>query len=256
MLFYKNAYDILFSLTTPQGSVYMDELKPIIIPIIDEIDEEEQEYEEWFMSDMTPEEIEEFKKPREQVEKERTEQLEKAEEKAEKLFEIYSNSIKFLLSNPTRKNEKNQFIKKHTYGDFENGIGKRLKYLREQRNFPQAVIYNNADIDRVNYSRIEKGERVPKLSTLQKILKELDVSLYEFLYPTKYEDWINVDSRMFMKDPTDIFALRDYVRNKTSGQLYYLRDGERVILSGKKKEMFLNVLYTAFDILDLMKHDN
>lgn len=234
----------------------MDELKPIIIPIIDEQKEDNDEYMEWFMSDMTPEEKAEFQKPREQVEIERKEQKRINEEKAIKLFDIYADSIKFLLSNPTKAKEKNQFIKKHTYADFENGIGKRLQYLREQRDFSLAVIYNNANIDRVNYSRIEKGERVPKLSTLQKILTELDISLYEFLYPTKYEEWINDVSKMFAKKPTDIFALRDYVRGKTDGQLFYLRDGKRVILSGKKKEIFLNALNTAFDILDLMKHDD
>jgi transcriptional regulator with XRE-family HTH domain len=60
-------------------------------------------------------------------------------------------------------------------------IGRRIKSLREQRGLTiEKLAYEN-DLAKGNLSEIEKGLIDPKLSTLEKIAKGLDISLKELV---------------------------------------------------------------------------
>ena len=58
-------------------------------------------------------------------------------------------------------------------------IGKRIKELREKKGLTiEKLAYEN-DLAKGNLSELEKGQIDPKLSTLERIAKGLDVSLRE-----------------------------------------------------------------------------
>ncbi len=63
----------------------------------------------------------------------------------------------------------------------KNEIGMRIKQLREQKGLTiEKLAYEN-DLAKGNLSEIEKGLIDPRLSTLEKIAKGLDVKLKELL---------------------------------------------------------------------------
>ena len=63
----------------------------------------------------------------------------------------------------------------------KTGIGQRIKQLREQKGLTiEKLAYEN-DLAKGNLSEIEKGLIDPRLSTLEKIAKGLDVKLKELI---------------------------------------------------------------------------
>jgi transcriptional regulator with XRE-family HTH domain len=61
----------------------------------------------------------------------------------------------------------------------KTGIGQRIKQLREQKGLTiEKLAYEN-DLAKGNLSEIEKGLIDPRLSTLERITKGLDVTLKE-----------------------------------------------------------------------------
>ena len=217
----------------------MEEIKKIIIPIIEEDDNE------------TPE-GETFATRREQREIIKKEQ----EKEGIKLYEKYRETILYLATYPKDAYEKTKLFKGFIYQDFENAIGRRLLHLRNLRGLSKADIYKTTRTDRVNYDRIEKGDTVPRITTLLKILQVLDITLYDFFYPIKYEEWERSDNYMLYTPPKDIFEMRKRVREELSGPLGYWRNGSMILLSGKTREIFVNAVESAFDMLDLINPDD
>jgi transcriptional regulator with XRE-family HTH domain len=61
-------------------------------------------------------------------------------------------------------------------------IGERLRFLRENKNLTQGDIEKRTGLLRCYISRVENGQTVPALETLEKLARALEMPLYEFLY--------------------------------------------------------------------------
>ena len=64
-------------------------------------------------------------------------------------------------------------------------IGRRLRELRVAKGFSQGDIERLTGCLRCYTSRVENGHTVPKLETLQKYAKALDLELYQLFYVGK-----------------------------------------------------------------------
>jgi len=66
-------------------------------------------------------------------------------------------------------------------GMFHN-LGKTLSLLRELRGKSQARVAREAGIGKSQLSKYENGKELPKLDSLEKVLKALGVGHFEFFY--------------------------------------------------------------------------
>lgn len=60
-------------------------------------------------------------------------------------------------------------------------IGKRIKLLREEKNFSQQDFAGLCNIEKSNFSRLESGGTNPTLYTLKIIAENLNISLSELV---------------------------------------------------------------------------
>jgi len=58
-------------------------------------------------------------------------------------------------------------------------LGKNIKFLRTNKNLTQAVLAEKADISTIFLSSIERGAKYPKVDTLARIAKILNVEVFE-----------------------------------------------------------------------------
>jgi transcriptional regulator with XRE-family HTH domain len=61
-------------------------------------------------------------------------------------------------------------------------IGDRLRALREQKNFSQGEIEKRSGLLRCYVSRVENGQTVPAIETLEKFARALEVPMYQLFY--------------------------------------------------------------------------
>jgi len=61
-------------------------------------------------------------------------------------------------------------------------IGDRLRILREQKQLSQAEIEKRTGLLRCYISRVENGHTVPRVDTLEKFARALEVPLYQLFY--------------------------------------------------------------------------
>jgi transcriptional regulator with XRE-family HTH domain len=61
-------------------------------------------------------------------------------------------------------------------------IGDRLKELRDGKNLSQGDIENRTGLLRSYISRVENGQTVPTIETLEKLARALEVPLYQLFY--------------------------------------------------------------------------
>jgi transcriptional regulator with XRE-family HTH domain len=72
---------------------------------------------------------------------------------------------------------------------------KRIKQLRQLKDYTQEHLAIDADISQSQISKYETGECVPNAETLKKLAKTLDVEVFEFFYESNkeikqaYERW-------------------------------------------------------------------
>lgn len=59
-------------------------------------------------------------------------------------------------------------------------LGHKVQELREAKGYSQERLAYLADMDRVSIGYIEQGRRTPKIGTLYKLAKCLDVSVADF----------------------------------------------------------------------------
>ena len=64
-------------------------------------------------------------------------------------------------------------------------LGRKIVVLRAEKNMTQTELYKLAGLSYTTISFIENGKKVPRVSTLYRIAKVLDVNPYEL---TKYLD--------------------------------------------------------------------
>jgi len=60
-------------------------------------------------------------------------------------------------------------------------IGYQLRQVRQRKSFTQAEVAKRADTTVNHYAKIERGEVVPSLKTLEKIVKALGVKSSDVL---------------------------------------------------------------------------
>ena len=61
-------------------------------------------------------------------------------------------------------------------------IGKRLRALREEKNFSQGEIEKRTGLLRCYICRVEKGHTVPGVETLEKFARALEIPMYQLFY--------------------------------------------------------------------------
>jgi transcriptional regulator with XRE-family HTH domain len=61
-------------------------------------------------------------------------------------------------------------------------VADRIRELREYKKLSQGDVEKRTGLLRCYISRVENGHTVPALETLEKIVRALDVSLYQFFY--------------------------------------------------------------------------
>ena len=67
--------------------------------------------------------------------------------------------------------------------EFRLRVGQRVRMLREQKELTQAALAGDADVSRPAVTLLEQGLREPKIGTLIRISRALDVSVMELLIP-------------------------------------------------------------------------
>ncbi|MCY7483764.1 helix-turn-helix domain-containing protein [Paenibacillus alvei] len=68
-----------------------------------------------------------------------------------------------------------------TYDGDLKKLGRRIRYLREQREFSQELLSFKADIHRTYLSQLELGQRNPSYTTLLKLSKALSIDIIELI---------------------------------------------------------------------------
>jgi transcriptional regulator with XRE-family HTH domain len=68
------------------------------------------------------------------------------------------------------------------------GLGVALKLLRELRGRTQADVARNSGVGKGQLSKYESGKELPKLQSLERILRELGVSQLAFFYLLHFVD--------------------------------------------------------------------
>ncbi len=63
----------------------------------------------------------------------------------------------------------------------EHSFGTNLRRIREEAGLSQEELMGEAGVHRTQISEYERGERVPKLITLERISRALKVPLHRFL---------------------------------------------------------------------------
>ena len=63
------------------------------------------------------------------------------------------------------------------YQEFQNKLGKRIKFLRETKGISQQELASMCDFEKSNMSRLEAGRTNPTVSTLLKICDALCIDL-------------------------------------------------------------------------------
>lgn len=58
-------------------------------------------------------------------------------------------------------------------------IGDRIRLLRTERGFSIEELAEKADVNTTNLGRIERGETIPKLDSIEKIVNALDITFEE-----------------------------------------------------------------------------
>jgi len=64
--------------------------------------------------------------------------------------------------------------------DLKNKVGQRITQLRKAKNLSQEKFSYEAEMERTYLTHIEKGRKNISLSTLEKILNALNISLKDF----------------------------------------------------------------------------
>ena len=97
------------------------------------------------------------------------------------------------VSNQDNKNSHPS--KQPRHGDRWNGredwdeqaliIGDRLRAFRKERKLSQADIAKKTGLLRCNVGRLETGQAVPKIETLEKIVRALEIPMYQLFYASE-----------------------------------------------------------------------
>lgn len=78
-------------------------------------------------------------------------------------------------------------------------IGSNIKRVREAKNLSQKEVITAIDMGAAMYSRIESGKTEPSLSTLEKIVKALGVSLVELIQTDESTSDVNSADKSLME---------------------------------------------------------
>jgi transcriptional regulator with XRE-family HTH domain len=79
-------------------------------------------------------------------------------------------------------------------------IGHRLRELREQKGLSQGDIEHLTGLLRCYISRVENGHTVPALETLEKIMRGLQIPLYQLFYEGEDPPALECDTRRDKQD--------------------------------------------------------
>ena len=80
-----------------------------------------------------------------------------------------------------------------------NTVAKRIKYIREQKEFTQNGVAMGAGISQEAYSKIERGVTRPSIDRLYDIAESLKVNVYDLIPPARANEMLsshNVFSRL------------------------------------------------------------
>jgi len=69
----------------------------------------------------------------------------------------------------------------------EAAFGKILQELRKEKGFSQEELAHKCSLDRTYISLLERGQRVPTITTLFKIANSLDITPEDLIFKTRRE---------------------------------------------------------------------
>jgi transcriptional regulator with XRE-family HTH domain len=96
-------------------------------------------------------------------------------------------------------------------------IGERLRCLREHKNLTQEEVAQRAGLVQRYISRVENGHAVPKLETLEKWARAMQVPLYVLFYEEKPP---RVNERLAMHVPIGLRVEKGRAISQNSAMFY------------------------------------
>src|ERR1700676_1725036 len=118
-------------------------------------------------------------------------------------------------------------------------IGDRLRALREEKNFTQGEVEKRTGLLRTYVSRVENGNAVPSVYTLEKLARALEVPIYQLFYDGEEPPALpNIQKRKTADDSALGSAGKDARwLNKFRRLLVRTKESDRKILMFTAQEM-------------------
>ncbi|WP_343009827.1 helix-turn-helix transcriptional regulator [Clostridium celatum] len=88
----------------------------------------------------------------------------------------------------------------------DNNIGKNIRKLRIEKNFTQQQLATKSNVSLSALNKYERGERIPKIDTIEKLATALNVQID---YILGYSNFKRFDSQIMQNDIVDLIQLTD-----------------------------------------------
>ena len=119
----------------------------------------------------------------------------------------------------------------------DNNIGNNIRKLRIEKKFTQQQLATKSNVSLSALNKYERGERIPKIDTIEKLATALNVQID---YILGYSNFKRFDSQIMQNDIVDLIQLTDntdkdfatinnFVRNKDIETLTIIHDLYRQI---------------------------
>ncbi len=135
----------------------------------------------------------------------------------------------------------------------ENGIGKRIEHLRQEMKMGAKDLFEAAGIAKTTLYRIEKGQHIPTLRIIKKLLVPLSISLADFSsFPENFEEW--KDALTDSKNEENIFTFKKNVIGELENAVFVYENnsGKNIRVPLEHMELFRKLIKDAFGVLDLL----
>jgi transcriptional regulator with XRE-family HTH domain len=129
-------------------------------------------------------------------------------------------------------------------GMFRN-LGRAISLLREMRGYSQMQLSRSAKIGKSQLSKYEKGRELPKLETLERVLRALEVEPLSFFYTLAMLDDLveQLDAPAHERPPLPPPNLPLSLLQPSLGQLFSMSVGQLVRLYHLQNEVQASPLF-------------
>ncbi len=152
-----------------------------------------------------------------------------------------------------------EFIKEYYYADDgkKERFGNRIKVLREHMGYSKSELARRAGIDRSMLEKYESGKRIPKGSTLIKILNALYCDVVEFCENKQRRKFEALVEKTYVaSEENNIFRLKQELDDKLSHAMSYKIGGKDVLVPRDIMISLRENINASFRILELLEGDD